>query len=489
MRMADQVFAELSQGRKQEAQALLSRGGIDDQDSVLCDLLTRILASPPSAGQPLTAPDELTGLPAVLTYGLQCRTALRRGLVTEMVDEAKGLLDHINGEPPWVSLWCASLLQAVFRFSGDREFLLQALRLGRSVADQLHEPFLALSARGVLASCHLVEGNMDATAEMARSAIGLAESLEWGGHPSLAMAHQFLGYALFEWNRLEEAKEELDRAWELSRPEDRGVRSGVARIQADLALALGDSVGSLAWQEELEGVVSEPMSLRNREWLSAVRAYHGDGAMPRLRALEGWVRSFDYHPDGLERREVLDLTARLHELEHLARLLELTAQWEPLGRVAACMEKASSPSRPWFMVRALSGRAVALHRTGKLDRALEAWGEAETEAERHGYVRAIGVGSSLRFQLLRQSAAAGSMYAVTVLESFGEKAEWSAVALTPRQKDVLRALIQGGSNEGIGGTLGISESTVRTHLRKIFQILGASTRTEAVTIAQRLGLV
>jgi DNA-binding NarL/FixJ family response regulator len=61
--------------------------------------------------------------------------------------------------------------------------------------------------------------------------------------------------------------------------------------------------------------------------------------------------------------------------------------------------------------------------------------------------------------------------------------------LTARELDVLRLLAEGLQHEEIGRRLGISSETVRTHLRKASNRLGASTRTQAVATALRLGLI
>lgn len=61
--------------------------------------------------------------------------------------------------------------------------------------------------------------------------------------------------------------------------------------------------------------------------------------------------------------------------------------------------------------------------------------------------------------------------------------------LTQREIDVLGLLAEGLQHEEIGRRLGISSETVRTHLRKASDRLGASTRTQAVATALRLGLI
>jgi DNA-binding NarL/FixJ family response regulator len=61
--------------------------------------------------------------------------------------------------------------------------------------------------------------------------------------------------------------------------------------------------------------------------------------------------------------------------------------------------------------------------------------------------------------------------------------------LTDREQDVLRLLAEGLGNDGIGRRLGISGETVRTHVQKACERLGASTRTQAVATALRDGLI
>jgi DNA-binding NarL/FixJ family response regulator len=55
--------------------------------------------------------------------------------------------------------------------------------------------------------------------------------------------------------------------------------------------------------------------------------------------------------------------------------------------------------------------------------------------------------------------------------------------LTPRQKELLRLVAAGHTNTQIARRLGISEGTVRTHLENIYERLGVSSRTAAVTRA------
>lgn len=62
-------------------------------------------------------------------------------------------------------------------------------------------------------------------------------------------------------------------------------------------------------------------------------------------------------------------------------------------------------------------------------------------------------------------------------------------ALTQRELEVLSLLADGLRHEEIGARLGIGPETVRTHLRKASERLGATTRTQAVATAFRMGLI
>lgn len=61
--------------------------------------------------------------------------------------------------------------------------------------------------------------------------------------------------------------------------------------------------------------------------------------------------------------------------------------------------------------------------------------------------------------------------------------------LTSRELQVLGRVALGRSNRQIAAELGIGESTVKTHLLKVFDKLGVTDRTRAVTLALELGLL
>jgi DNA-binding NarL/FixJ family response regulator len=81
--------------------------------------------------------------------------------------------------------------------------------------------------------------------------------------------------------------------------------------------------------------------------------------------------------------------------------------------------------------------------------------------------------------------------ATCIPQDLGEKlaAVMGGETLTGRELAVLTLLAHGKSNKEIGANLYISETTVKGHLRNTFTKLNVSSRTEAINVASRRGLV
>ncbi len=60
-------------------------------------------------------------------------------------------------------------------------------------------------------------------------------------------------------------------------------------------------------------------------------------------------------------------------------------------------------------------------------------------------------------------------------------------ALTPRERDVLKLLVEGMSNKAVADRLNIEVVTVALHLRSIYRKLGVASRTQAVRLALKEG--
>ena len=69
-----------------------------------------------------------------------------------------------------------------------------------------------------------------------------------------------------------------------------------------------------------------------------------------------------------------------------------------------------------------------------------------------------------------------------------ERRRRAPAALTPRQVELLQYVAQGYTNTQVARRMGLSEGTVRTHLNHIYERLGVTSRTAAVTRMSSTGL-
>jgi DNA-binding NarL/FixJ family response regulator len=95
-----------------------------------------------------------------------------------------------------------------------------------------------------------------------------------------------------------------------------------------------------------------------------------------------------------------------------------------------------------------------------------------------------------------RAAAAGEAYLqaevtrpVLVRFALEVRAPGTAVALSPRELEVVSLLAEGLANKQIAARIGIAEATVKGYLRQVFEKLGAVDRAEAVATALRQRLI
>ncbi|HET6211472.1 MAG TPA: response regulator transcription factor [Micromonosporaceae bacterium] len=90
---------------------------------------------------------------------------------------------------------------------------------------------------------------------------------------------------------------------------------------------------------------------------------------------------------------------------------------------------------------------------------------------------------------IRHAAAAPASFIAPDLAAALVRRRQQASALSPREVEVLRLLVDGLSAQRISSTLRVSESTVKTYLGRVYDKLGVRTRAEAMDAAGQLGLV
>lgn len=87
----------------------------------------------------------------------------------------------------------------------------------------------------------------------------------------------------------------------------------------------------------------------------------------------------------------------------------------------------------------------------------------------------------------------GSIYVPPALAGMGSPdsfhSEKRNAELTARQLEVLQFMVEGRSNKDIARHMNLAEATVKMHVTAILKALNADNRTQAVVVADRLGLV
>jgi DNA-binding NarL/FixJ family response regulator len=93
---------------------------------------------------------------------------------------------------------------------------------------------------------------------------------------------------------------------------------------------------------------------------------------------------------------------------------------------------------------------------------------------------------------IRVVAGGGSLFTprtISTLLNKRREAETQLERLTPREKEVLRMMAEGAASRDIASRLGISYTTVRTHIRSLGSKLGVHSKLEAIVKARELALV
>jgi ATP/maltotriose-dependent transcriptional regulator MalT len=128
-------------------------------------------------------------------------------------------------------------------------------------------------------------------------------------------------------------------------------------------------------------------------------------------------------------------------------------------------------------------------------------GRALALAEPEGYVRLfVDEGLPLARLLRRMQEGGGRIhpYLHTLLAAFGRQADLQPASVTPppseealseREREVLRLIAEGLSNQQLAARLYLSPHTIKVHTRNIYGKLGVTSRTQAVAKARALGIL
>jgi LuxR family maltose regulon positive regulatory protein len=231
---------------------------------------------------------------------------------------------------------------------------------------------------------------------------------------------------------------------------------------------------------------------------AALRSGDVDGARRALATANDhvlWASFGALNPQASEIEDVMIAELRLK----LATGEAATA----LPGLRAALQQAESAGRRRRALRLLFLEAQALEAVGRRREASAAFDQVVRRAADSGLKRVLCDEAWAVHALVGRSAVTGNMHvallrelgtpmvapsAVTRQETSGGSAGTS-FHLTTRESQILRLVWKGGSNKAIARDLFLTENTIETHLRRIYEKLGTRKRTQAAALAREAGAI
>jgi NarL family two-component system response regulator LiaR len=102
---------------------------------------------------------------------------------------------------------------------------------------------------------------------------------------------------------------------------------------------------------------------------------------------------------------------------------------------------------------------------------------------------AVGIRLGLTLTKTREVTVIKEVAVAAPIEFARNEQQVAALAITPRELDILDQIAAGKSTREIAQALFVSENTVKTHASRLYDKLGVKRRTQAVQEARHLGLL
>jgi LuxR family transcriptional regulator, maltose regulon positive regulatory protein len=361
-------------------------------------------------------------------------------------------------------------------------------------AQAQHNLFVILMAGGVLAGRALASGQLRRSEKIARQVLeqALAQRGKLPEPASIALAA--LSQVSLERNELDLAQRYLSQAQQVDpNPTSSNMLVQTGILRSRILLAQGKANEALSNIQSIRAVhTRRPSGMWTDQDLLSYQALINLhlGEISTARQLLSAAESAGEHPlSKLVQAEILLLENRPAAAEEW--LSDLVRQY-PNGIYA----------EPLMRARVLL--ALAFFAQYKMNQALQTITEALRLAAPEGFYRPFLENSAKCSSLLRLALNTQRLTADTqnfikeILRSEGCLDEYAlpkieelttSASISRREQEVLDLLGSGHSNRAIAEKLCISESTVKTHLGKLYDKLGVNSRTQAIKRAKELKLV
>lgn len=366
----------------------------------------------------------------------------------------------------------------------------EAVRIGKE-ADNRH---MVIIANQNIAEILMEQGQLHQAAYMYTQTLQLAVRPDGQRSPLAARIFAGMARLAYEWNRLDDAEQNIHQCLELSRIwGDIGQQAYAYALQARLEQARNDPEGARAAMREAELLTGErPLSphwsIQVRSELACVLLAQGDWEYLSKRIQKRGLSVTDEITYQRESEYVILLRFLLDRGDHESAII-LSNQ---------LLQLAETTGQIGLEISVLILKALALQGKKDTDQAFTAFEKALVLAEPEGYIRVFldEVEPVTRLLCKAQSRQPGNGYAAQLLAMIGNisgmvqpSMQLLIEPLTTREMEVLTLIKGGCSNQDIAEKLVISIPTVKRHISNIYTKLGVDSRTQAVAFGKELRIL
>ncbi len=427
-------------------------------------------------------------------------------------ESARQALEHSSADNRFLRSIIALDMSFSQAMSGDAQTANQALTEAIRLSQQAQNTMVAVISMAQLAEQYIAQGHLHQAAELYQQAIQLADDQNTPPPPVISMAYNGLGEVLREWNQLTEATQSLNKGIELGRRWNSAMSMDGYISLARVNQAQGDTEAALEMMHQTHELA--------RRFESVVM---GDMMIStfdvRLWIVQGNLESIAHWAQELEKGERIPwaespypyLIREMTQLILAHAQLALDKPEETLALIEQLAPEAETRGRRGIVIELTMLKALARQALGEMPQALAALEQALAQAEPEGYVRLfVDKGEPMkwliadfRLQIEKQTGGESKRlmpYIDKLLNAFPEAGPVSKSGisdlqskisgpLSERELEVLRMIAAGLSNQEIADRLVVAPSTIKTHIKNLYNKLGVNSRVQAITRAQELGLL